>query len=506
MARWSSKLFAMASYCSPRATAPVMARSRTSVRYPAAMATNDPELIIGLVAPLGTSTTDLTKEIQGSLSRFGYKAVPIKLSELLPTAAPPPTGEAEDMRIRRLIEAGNEFCKVNEDAAAVARLAVNAIRARRIELVRADDDHRPIVEIADRPRTAYVVQSLKRREEVQLLREVYGSQFILIGSQGSVAERTESLLQLNLSSADDAEKRDIVKKLIDIDADEREQLGQNVNRTYPQADFFVRRNERADIDRVLDLLFQKPEPPTIGEYAMYVALASSARSLAASRKVGAAIVVDDAVVATGYNDVPYGQIPDVLEGEDTSETFKRENLRDTLRRLKEAGLLADKLDADDEGVARAAAALDKGELLSVIEYQRAVHAEARAIDDATVRGVSPAGGTLFVTTYPCHLCYKHSLSVRLDRIEYIEPYPKSRAVAMFSRGAEDRLVPFAGVAPRRYMPIFCDRPAFVADASGKFPSYVRKAAQPLVGQVREDEDRADRERRAINALKKEFRI
>jgi deoxycytidylate deaminase len=469
------------------------------------MATNDPELIIGLVAPLGTSTTDLTKEIRGSLSRFGYKAVPIKLSELLPTAAPAPTGEAEDQRIRRLIDAGNQFCKVNEDAAAVARLAVSAIRARRIELIRADGDHRPIDEIAGRPRTAYVVQSLKRREEVQLLREVYGSQFILIGSQGSVAERTQSLLQLNLSSADDAEKDDIVKKLIDIDADEREQLGQNVNRTYPQADFFVRNNDRVDINRVFDLLFHKPEAPTIGEYAMYVALASSARSLAASRKVGAAIVIDEAVVATGYNDVPHGQIPDVLEGEDTSETFKRENLRDTLKRLKETGLLADTLDADDEGVALAAAALDKGELLSVIEYQRAVHAEAKAIDDATVRGVSPAGGTLFVTTYPCHLCYKHALSVRLDRIEYIEPYPKSRAVAMFSKGAEDKLIPFAGVAPRRYMQIFGDRPAFVADASGRFPKYDRKVAQPLVGQVREDEDRAERERRAINALKKEFR-
>ena len=289
------------------------------------MATNDPELIIGLVAPLGTSTTDLTKEIRGSLSRFGYKVVPIKLSELLPTAASAPTGEAEDQRIQRLIEAGNQFCKVNEDAAVVARLAISAIRARRIELIRADGDHRPIDEIAGRPRTAYVVQSLKRREEVQLLREVYGSQFILIGSQGSVAERTESLLQLNLSSADDAQKDDIVKKLIDIDADEREQLGQNVNRTYPQADFFIRNNDRVDINRVFDLLLQKPEAPTIGEYAMYVALASSARSLAASRKVGAAIVVDDAVVATGYNDVPHGQIPDVLEGEDTSETFKREN-------------------------------------------------------------------------------------------------------------------------------------------------------------------------------------
>lgn len=469
------------------------------------MATNDPELVIGLVAPLGTSTTDLTKEIRGSLSRFGYKAVAIKLSEVLPTAAPASPGEAEDQRIRRLIESGNEFCRVNDNPAAVALLAVSAIRARRIELVRADGDRRSIDEIVRRPRTAYVVQSLKRREEVQLLREIYGSQFILIGSQGSVAERTQSLLQLDLSSADEAEKNTIVKKLIDIDADEREELGQNVNRTYPQADFFIRNNAREDIDRVFDLLFRMPEAPKIGEYAMFVALASSARSLAASRKVGAAIVVDEAVIATGYNDVPPDQDPDVVEGEDTSEIFKRENLRDTLKRLKEAGLLADTLNADDAGVALASAVLDKGELLSVIEYQRAVHAEAKAIDVATVRGVSPAGGTLFVTTYPCHLCYKHALSVRLARVEYIEPYPKSRAAAMFSKGAEDKLVPFAGVAPRRYMEIFGDRPAFVADDDGKFPEYRREVAQPLVGEVREDEDRADRERRAINTLKKEFR-
>lgn len=148
-------------------------------------------------------------------------------------------------------------------------MAVSAIQAPRIELIRTDGDHRPIDEIVSRPRTAYVVQSLKRREEVQLLREVYGSQFILIGSQGSVADRTQSLLQLNLSSADDAEKDHIVKKLIDIDADERERLGQNVNRTYPQADFFIRNNDRVDINRMFDLLFQKPEAPTIGEYAMY---------------------------------------------------------------------------------------------------------------------------------------------------------------------------------------------------------------------------------------------
>ncbi|KUI02631.1 hypothetical protein AU188_14580 [Mycobacterium sp. IS-3022] len=484
-----------------------MADQRCSLNYAAAVAADGPELIIGLVAPVGTSTTDLTREIQGSLSRCDYRIVPIKLSDLLPTAGPAPISEAEDRRILRLIAAGNQFCKNNnEDPAAVARLAVNAIRTRRIELFRQDGDTRPFAEITGgRPRTAYILQSLKRREEVQLLRWVYGGQFILIGSQGSVAERTRSLMQLNLSAADDAGKQAIVEELIDIDADEQERLGQNVNRTYPQADFFIRNNDRADIDRVVDLLFGRPEAPTIGEYAMYVALASSARSLAASRKVGAAIVVDDAVVATGYNDVPHGQIPDVLEGVDTSEQFKKENLRDTLRRLKDAGMLADGLDTDDDGVAQAAAALDKGELMSVIEYQRAVHAEAKAIDDATVRGVSPRGGTLYVTTYPCHLCYKHALSVRLDHVEYIEPYPKSRAVEMFSQGAEDKLVPFAGVAPRRYMQIFGDRPVPEADELAQFPKHDRSVAEPLVGLVREDEDRAARERQVVNGLKEEYR-
>jgi deoxycytidylate deaminase len=471
------------------------------------MAANGPELIIGLVAPVGTRTTELARQIQGSLSRCDYKVVPIKLSDLLPAAGPAPVGEAEDERILRLIAAGNLFCKNNnEDAAAVACVAVRTIREKRIELLRTDGDTRSVNEITDgRPRTAYILQSLKRREEVQLLRWVYGGQFILIGSQGSVAQRTENLMGFNLSSADDAGKQGIVKELIDVDADEQERLGQNVNRTYPQADFFIRNNDRAAIDRVVDLLFQKPEAPTTGEYAMYVALASSGRSLAASRKVGAAIVVDDAVVATGYNDVPHGQTPDVVEGVDTSEMFKRENLRDTLQRLKSAGLLATGLDSDDVGVAQAAAALDKGELMSVIEYQRAVHAEARAIDDATVRGVSPKGGILYVTTYPCHLCYKHALSVRLDHVEYIEPYPKSRAVAMFSKGAENKLVPFAGVAPRRYMAIFGDRPVFEADESGQFPKYDRRVAEPLVGPVREDGDRAERERQVVNRLKEEYR-
>ncbi len=228
--------------------------------------------------------------------------------------------------------AGNKFCKDNNNPAAIARLAVAAIRATRLTLFRKDGSTTRADDlVAARPRTAYIVQSLKRLEEVQLLRSIYGEQFILIGSQGSVAQRTANLLQRNLSASDEAGKVSIVSELFRIDADDSEQFGQNVIDTYPQADFFIVNNDPEEIDRAITLLFGKPEPPTVGEYAMYVARASRARSLAASRKVGAAIVVDGSVVSTGYNDVPEGQTTDVHKGVDTSEQFKRDNLRDTLR-------------------------------------------------------------------------------------------------------------------------------------------------------------------------------
>jgi cytidine deaminase len=306
-----------------------------------------------------------------------------------------------------------------------------------------------------------------------------------------------------MSAPGDAEKLAIVRDLMKQDADEGDPVGQKVNGAYPLADFFLRDNKAR---RMVELLFGEPIAPEVGEYAMYVAHASSARSLAASRKVGAAIVIGDAVVASGYNDVPHGQNPDVLQGDDTSEQFKRANVSDTLRRLKEAKLLGQETAAlsDDELTSKALSALDGGELLAVIEYQRAVHAEAKAIDDATVRGVSPKGGTLYVTTHPCHLCYKHALSVQLSRVEYIEPYPKSRAVAMYPDGSDERLVPYAGVAPRRYIEIFGERPAFKSDPSGKFQPIDRTAARPLLGHVGDDAERAAQERLAVNGLREDY--
>lgn len=465
------------------------------------------ELIIGLVTPIGTQTGLLAERIERMLSDCNYTAVVIRLSDLLPTAGQAPVGETNDQRITRLIAAGNDFCDQNNDAAAIARLAVKDIRQKRLQLFRQDNDQRPREELikAARPRTAYILHSLKRTEEVELLGRIYAGQFILVGSQGSYAQRLENLLGRNLSPTTDEGKRELAEELMQVDAKDSNELGQNVSKTFPLADFFLNNDEK-DVDRFIGLLFGEPIEPTTSEFAMYVARASSARSLAFSRKVGAAIVVDDAVISTGYNEVPHGQITDVLQSADTSERFKKSNLIDTLTRLKDAELLSESVtEIDADTLQKAGEALKDGELMGVIEYQRPVHAEAKAIDDATLRGVSPRDGTLYVTTYPCHLCYKHALSVRIKEIRYIDPYPKSRAATMFPEGSADRLVPFAGVAPRRYMATFNDREPFSSDPSGTFQVADRRVALPLLDRVRDDEDRANRERSAVNGLKGEFR-
>ena len=469
-----------------------------------------PELVLGLVTPIGTDTAALAAAVVGALSNdYGYQGIIIRLSDHLP-ASQVPLGEREDERVRRLIAAGDSFCiehmseeQPDGDPAAMARLAIRQIQRLRLALLRQDGESAPVGELRrGRPRTAYILHSLKRPAEVQLLRRVYGEQFVLIGSQATLSQRETNLRARPMTTADPAEKLHLARELIRLDAEEREPMGQRVNETYPLSDFFLSGNQPK---RVVKLLFGEPIAPEVGEYAMYVARAARARSLSASRKVGAAIVVDGAVVATGYNDVPPGQTPDVLAGEDTSELFKRENVADTLRRLRDAKLLSASAEGtDDDLIAMALTALKGGELLSVVEYQRAVHAEAKALDDATVRGVRPVGGDLYVTTYPCHLCYKHALSARIATVRYIEPYPKSRASAMYPAGSEDRLVPYEGVAPRRYVQVFDDRPAFMSDPSGKFIERDRSVASPLLGQVRNDDDRHAEERLAINGLKEDY--
>ncbi len=440
----------------------------------------DPELIVGLVTPVGTRTENVAERIRTALTRWNYKSHVIKLSKFF-DGTEPPLDEAEDARIKRLIAAGNAFCRKNgSDPSAIAKLAALAIRADRLALHRqagtaGNDDElmgKPV------PRHAYILHSLKRPAEFDLLRELYGSQFLLVGCQGSREQRVGELMKRPLGATEPGAREALARELMAIDASESDPLGQKVNSLYPRAHFFLGWEE--DATRFVDLLFGDPlTGPKQAEVAMYMAHAAGVQTLALSRRVGAAISLNGSVVSIGCNEVPPGEEPDIIKGEDFSQRLKVDILQDALERLTTL-LNAEALAfSKEELTAKASELLDESHLMDIIEYQRPVHAEAAAVADAGRRGQTVEGASLYCTTYPCHLCFKGLLSVGIKEVFYIDPYPKSRAVEMFPEHAY-RLKPYEGLHPRSYMRVFEDRETLRAGPDGRVGAPGRDTAQPII--------------------------
>ena len=108
-------------------------------------------------------------------------------------------------------------------------------------------------------------------------------------------------------------------------------------------------------------------------------------------------------------------------------------------------------------------------MLDITEYGRAVHAEMDALLTCARNGVSPKGAILYATTFPCHNCTRHIVAAGIERVFYIEPYPKSRAEELHddaivveekamrpNRGGGWRVpfTHFVGIGPRRYADLF----------------------------------------------------
>jgi deoxycytidylate deaminase len=89
---------------------------------------------------------------------------------------------------------------------------------------------------------------------------------------------------------------------------------------------------------------------------------------------------------------------------------------------------------------------------------------------ATRAGSSTVGAKLFVTTFPCHYCARHIVAAGIDEVQFIEPYPKSKAFELHGDAIErvfadwykeppakpEKVLfrPFTGVAPRLYVRSF----------------------------------------------------
>ena len=445
-----------------------------------------PELVIGLVGATGTDLEAVSNELDQSLRACGYQSDIIRLVHLLRDfrkwAALPTV--PEDERIRGHMDAGDEFRRITRYPDAFARLGILAIVEHRHKLTGSETE--------PAQRRAFILRSLKRPEEVEALREVYGASFVLVGAyspRGARVARLASRISASHSSVNADGFRSAAEALVKRDLDDEEQeSGQRVGEVFPLADFFVNANDRAGlrtaVDRTTRLIFGYPfSTPTRDECGMFFAHAAALRSGSLSRQVGAAICTTGGdIVAVGTNEVPRAgggsywegdddDQRDHVAGSDSSDLKKRVMAAEVLGRLNTAGWLSEnhKSKSPED---LAAMALDDGvspvlrntQLMRVVEYVRAVHAEMSAITDAARRGTSVRDCTLYATTFPCHHCARHIVASGIRRVVYVEPYPKSLATELHRDSIEMEperepagkvaFEPFVGVAPRQYSRMF----------------------------------------------------
>ena len=443
------------------------------------------QLVFGLVGAIGTKLDRAVTELKSILNIYGFEAEEVALSDairMVPKYAD--VGERRTLAYyERMIRGGDEICSDLSDEAALADAAMAMIRSRR----------KPGI------KTAFILRSLKRPQEIERLRGVYGGMFYAIGVFADKTEREKRLARLASEDPSDRDGtgREGASRLVEIDANERGRGGQKVSDTFAQVDCVIRSDNQDEIrkalDRFVSLVFKKPHiTPTISEVAMMQAYVAGLRSADLSRQIGAvAVARDGRVLVTGCNEVPRGgggqywesDIDDRRDfklGHDINDRKKRDAIVELIAHIKH--LFRAEFDVESattlyERLADART-LEGTTIDSLIEFGRVSHAEMSAITSAALGGIVLRDCDLYTTTFPCHMCTRLIIATGIRNVFYIEPYPKSAAVQMYGNGEivvnplltpsqlEDRLfkahvcdnrthfIPFDGVAPRRYAELF----------------------------------------------------
>jgi dCMP deaminase len=125
--------------------------------------------------------------------------------------------------------------------------------------------------------------------------------------------------------------------------------------------------------------------PSWDEYFMNIALAVASRSTCSRRSVGAIVVKDKRILATGYNGAPAG-----------------------LRHCDHTG----------------------GADLRDGHCARSTHAEQNAIVQSAKYGTPIDGGTMYCTAQPCLTCAKLLVNAGIRRVVFEGEYPDDLAVAI----------------------------------------------------------------------------
>lgn len=136
--------------------------------------------------------------------------------------------------------------------------------------------------------------------------------------------------------------------------------------------------------------------PSWDEYFMEIAAVVSQRSTCLRRQVGAVIVKEKRMIATGYN-----------------------------------GAASGAPHCDVTGCIRQKLGVRSGERH---ELCAAIHAEQNAIIQAAKYGVSIEGATLYCTCQPCAICAKMIVNAGIRRVVFRGDYPDEYAEKILNEG------------------------------------------------------------------------
>ncbi|WP_082081774.1 anti-phage dCTP deaminase [Methylocucumis oryzae] len=430
------------------------------------------ELVVGLVAAVGTNLAPIESFLKTHLQHFEYETKTIRISSevISPLCNKAINTREQYQRISQLMDCGNEIREKAQDKGILANGVSARIFQNRSEIPN-------VQEREPSPKTAFIINSLKTPEEVHRLRYLYSSGFYLIGVYSEEERRLKYLCE------DLEMKEDDAKSLIERDKNEKHPFGQQTRETFHLADFFVHLDSsqdktKYDLWRFVDLIFGHPNlTPTFDEFSMFMAFSSALRSADLSRQVGAVIAKNGDLIASGANDVPkFGgglYWPDYnSEGKLTDEDNGRDYMRGCDQNaIERKSIISDiaiqikkDLNLNEEQESKITSILSTSNIRSITEYGRAVHAEMEAILSCARRNVSTKSATLFSTTFPCHNCAKHIIAAGIERVVFVEPYPKSKAFDLHNDAIhiglkkdnekKVRFEPFVGVGPRSFFTLF----------------------------------------------------
>ena len=264
-----------------------------------------PEVFLAIIAPIGINLGLVETELSNGLARVDYTPKIIKLTDFL---VDHPEWfkfdfESEFERYEQFIAAGNELCRESGRRDALALTGIAQIYR--------DQPERPN---AIAPNTAYILRQLKRVEEVETLREVYGRNILFVGCYSPKRVRVRNLVSLLLKTerGTDLNKLEAqALEIIGIDENQKDEKdGQRFLDTYPHSDFVIDCTDppsiRKSVQRFVECFFGHPfVSPTRDEHGMYLAKSASLRSTDLSRQVGASIFGPNReIVSLGCNEVP----------------------------------------------------------------------------------------------------------------------------------------------------------------------------------------------------------